>query len=161
MRKHRRWMKGVLALMMAMLMIVGPGVTSPAAFAETAESAPPADLSIVTKYVTLTYPADYAAEVVIDVEDAETGCAVTARTDIENTTLDLFTILMTETSSEGFRLGALKTADGGTIGVYLLMNEQRADYWSEESFDKINRLQESINFLLMQLHENKDFVAGG
>jgi len=142
-------------VLLALLMAVPCLAESP----PEAEGAP--EISIVTKYITLTYPTDYAPDVVFDVAEEPAGCRITAIAAIDGTALELFSIVLSEAAAEGFRLGRLTAPDGSEAGIYLLMNEQRPEDWSPEAFGQINAWQESINILLMQIHENAGFTAGG
>ena len=110
---------------------------------------------IETPYGTLYYPAIYTEDVVIDLAVGEDACTVSMLTTIDEKELKLFTLTLSKAVSEGFRLGTL-----GEVGVYLLMNEQKADDWSAEGFRKINELQESVNALLVQIYEIEGFTAG-
>lgn len=112
-------------------------------------------MAIETPFITLYYPTEYAQQATVDVVKSGSSCTISVLANIDGTKLKLFSLTLSKTASNGYKLGKL-----GDAGVYVLMNEQQAADWSQKGFQKINELQESVNALLMQIYECENFAAG-
>jgi len=114
-------------------------------------------LRITTQYAVLYYPADYAADVMIELSELQDGCRLGVFTNINGADLELYALTLSKTPSDGHQLGALNVESIGEVGFYLSMNEQNPADWSEDEYTRINELQETVNSLLMQVYEHEGF----
>lgn len=113
------------------------------------------EICIETEYVTLYYPAEYAADVMIDVAEETDGYTLTVSSTLNNQDIELYALVLSKAQADGYYLGNMQNG----AGVYMLMHEQNPADWSPEEFDRINVLQESVNTLLMQIYESEGFAA--
>lgn len=117
-------------------------------------------IPVANMYMTYCYPSEL--EGVFSVrETSETDRHQAAfYADISGQELELFSVVLGSQAEEnGFELGILEDEKLGQIHVTLVMNEQQPDEWSEEDFRRINQLQERINDIITQFHEDPRFVA--
>lgn len=113
------------------------------------------EIFIKTEYATLLYPAEYAADVMIDVAEEPEGCRLSISSTLNNQDIELYTLVLSKQQTDGYYLGSMQNG----AGVYLMMHEQSQADWSAEEFERINVLQESVNSLLMQIYESEGFTA--
>lgn len=131
--------------------------TEPEATEEIVPEEPTGTL-LDTKYITLVFPEDLQGQMEPSVEDTDTGTAVQFASEVSGKKLELFTILMTTDTAEGFLLGTLNHEEAGKIQVYMQMNEQNPDDWSAEDYQNIGTLQERVNDMIIQFHEDARFT---
>ena len=80
---------------------------------------------------------------------------VTTVTDREVT---LFSVLIgPEEAADGYLLGQLET-DGGAVNVYTVISELSADGWTETTYGELCALQEQVNDIIMQFHQDSRFT---
>lgn len=116
-------------------------------------------LYVNMRYVTFVYPEEYTDRIDVVLSDMDDGSKMTVSAEFGGKDLELYSLVLSKTQVDGFRLGALKHESAGEIGIYMLMNEQSADHWTEDEFSEISALQESANMILMQLYENENYVS--
>ena len=114
-------------------------------------------IRIRTPFMTFYYPADFAQDVVISVTDTPDESRIVVSSTLNGKELELYMLQLSKTLGDGYQIGTLNTANG-QVGVYVMMNEQNAADWSEEEFERINLLQETVNSLLGQVQEHANFV---
>lgn len=111
-------------------------------------------------YMTYYCPADLEDAVTVRQTTGENRHEAIFVADISGQELELFSVILGTAAEEtGFELGVLEDASLGTVHVTLVMNEQQAEDWSEEDFNRINALQERINDIIAQFHEDPRFKA--
>lgn len=147
----------VIAVMAAMMMKDEPAdETIPTGIngEEFAETEDPG-IAVENPYMTYRYASDLADIITVQQTSTENSHEAAFLTEISGQELELFRIILgTETVENGFCLGTLDN-----IQVILVMNEQRAEDWSEEDFDRINALQERINDIIPQFYADPRFEA--
>lgn len=133
-----------------------PSIADGMEFAE--ETTGPA---IVTPYITLYIPEEWEGVVEADQQDAGETHTVTFRTDIAGEDTVLFSLILgSSETAEGFPLGLIRDETAGTIYVFAAMNEEIPESWSEDAYDQFCSMQERVNDLIMQLHEDVRFSSG-
>lgn len=116
--------------------------------------------AVETPYITLYCPEDWAG--IVDAEHrTEDGMyKLSFSTYFSGKKAELFTLMMGESdTAEGFPLGMLKE-DSGTTYIFIAMNEQDSSEWSPEDYGKLCSMQERVNDLIMQFHEDERFDSG-
>lgn len=114
-------------------------------------------IEVQTDYFTFQYPKEWENKVEeTRTEDGE-NCIVTFRTVISNQEIVLFSVVLGPDDAEGYLLGQLNNGEE-TINVYTAVNDMPAEDWSQEEYDEICSLQERINEIIMQFHEDDRFV---
>ena len=113
-------------------------------------------IAVENPYMTYYYASDLADDVTIQQTSSEDCHEAAFLTTINGEELELFRIILSkETAENGYVLGMLDK----NIQVTLVMNEQRAEDWSEEDFARINALQERINDIIPQFYAEAGFEA--
>lgn len=116
--------------------------------------------AVETPYITLYCPEDWAGIVDADHRMEDGMYKLSFTTYISGKRADLFTIMMGERdTAEGFLLGMLKE-ESGTTYIFIAMNEQDSTEWSPEDYARVCAMQERVNDLIMQYHEDPRFDSG-
>lgn len=133
-----------------------PSIADGMEFAQEAEG-----LAISTPYITLYYPEEWEGLVEIEQRDTAESHTVTFRTNIAGEDTELFSLILgTSETAEGFPLGMLNDETAGTVYAFAAMNEETPEAWSEEAYAQFCSMQERVNDLIMQLHEDERFSSG-
>lgn len=117
----------------------------------------PEGIALETDYISLTYPEELDEDVKVKESKKKDVVKITFSAK-ELDKLELFTIILSKSEQEGTRLGVLEDPEEGDIIVTMDMNEQNAQDWSDEEFEKINALQERVNDIIIQFFEDPRFV---
>lgn len=114
-------------------------------------------IAVETGYKTIYYPREWENKV--EVLDSTVGdaCTVSFQTKVSGRDVLLFSIVMSPAQEDGYLLGSLKQ-DDAQIRVYSVMNEMPPQDWSEEAYSEICTLQERVNDIIIQFHEDERFV---
>lgn len=115
---------------------------------------------VVTKYMRFSYPEELKDQLIVREEEGEDRFQATFSMIAAEQEVELFTIILSQTEEEGYRLGALEDETYGTVIVTTRINQQKASDWPQEEFDRINAMQERINDILIQFYEDPRFVPG-
>lgn len=109
-------------------------------------------------YMTFYYPQQWEGRVEeIRTQEGENTVHsfVTTVTDREVT---LFSVVIgPEEAADGYLLGQLET-DGGAVNVYTVISELPADGWTETTYGELCALQEQVNDIIMQFHQDSRFT---
>lgn len=114
-------------------------------------------IEVVTPYITFYYPEEWRDGVEVVQIDEETNYTLTFSAKISDNHIELFSIFLGHDSVEGYLLGKL-VDDSGDINVIVAMNEINADDWTDEEFATISSMQERVNDMIGQLHDDERFV---
>lgn len=118
-------------------------------------------IAVETPYITLYYPEEWQGIVTVEQTEAEGGQMLTFHTPIGETDTVLFSLIFSGAeTAEGFPLGALTQENGEVVYVFAAMNETIPETWSEEEINQFSSMQERVNDLIMQLHEDPRFDSG-
>ena len=114
-----------------------------------------------TPYITLYYPEEWDGLVTTELKTEGETQRLTIRTEIGGKGVELFSLIMGPVEmAEGFPLGTLNHETAGTIQVFAAMNEQMPEGWTDDEVAQFGAMQERVNDLIMQLHEDPRFDAG-
>ena len=164
----------VTALLLALL-LTGCGGKAPAetnateaaateaSIANGMEFAPQEDpgIAVETPYITLYYPQEWQGIVTAEQTETAGGKKLSFHTTIEEADTVLFSLIFSsEETAEGFPMGVLKQENGEAVNVFVVMNEATPETWSEDAFNQFSAMQERVNDLIMQLHEDPRFDSG-
>ena len=108
-------------------------------------------------YMTFYYPQHWDGRVE-EIRTQEGGNTVhrfvTTVTDREVT---LFSIVIGTAESTGYLLGYLQT-DAGQVQVYTQVEELSAEGWTDTTYRELCAMQEQVNDIIMQFHEDSRFT---
>ena len=114
-------------------------------------------IEVQTDYFTFEYPKEWENKVTEVHTQEGNNCVVSFKTDISGQDVLLFSVILGSDPSDGFLLGKLEDGDD-VVYVYTAVNDMPAEDWSEEEYNEICSLQERINEIIMQFHEDERFV---
>ena len=117
----------------------------------------PKGIEVQTEFFTFEYPAEWENKVQ-EIRTTEGNNSVTTfSTKISDRDVVLFSIILGPDDAEGYLLGWLKDGES-EIKIYNYMNEMPAEDWTKEEYDEICFMQERVNEILIQFHEDPRFV---
>lgn len=111
-----------------------------------------------TNYIVLSYPAELENEVKVTYEDLDDGQMITFTTDFTGEELMLFRFSISASGDDGFPIGVLKDEKAGELVVCVHVEEHTDGNWKPEDFNKLNAMQERVNDIIVQFHEDPRFV---
>ena len=165
-----QWMKrlGPVLLLFLMLpvVLVGCGQDKPEPTETTVITEPPMwtapeetqGISVDNVYMTFYYPKEWEGEVAEVREEQGSNIVVTFRTVISEQEVVLFSVILGPEETDGDLLGQLHDSEAGVINVYSMVNEQNPADWSAQDYERICRLQERVNDIIVQFYEDERFV---
>ena len=168
----KRWTR-VLAMVLSLCLIVpmtlaGCGNKTPEQAPEQTpdnenefiQATEPEELGVAVDndYMTFYYPKEWEGNIEEIRETVGKNMVVSFRTVISEKEVVLFSVIMGPEASEGYLVGQLEDAKAGAINVYTIVNEQNPDEWSAEDYDTICSLQERVNDIIVQFHEDERFA---
>lgn len=157
-QSKRRLSALVLAAVLA-VMLAGCGKQpSQTQTGETAPTEEPTGIPLTTPYMTFYYPQEWEDKVEVTQANAGENITVTFHTDISGEAVVLFSVVLGPDEADGYLLGQLEDAEAGTVRVYSVMNEVSPEEWDPEAYNQICSLQERVNDLIVQLHEDARFT---
>lgn len=118
-------------------------------------------IAVDTPYITLYCPEEWRDAVKVDQKEENGTYTVTFHTTVADMDTVLFSVIFSAGETvEGFPLGTLEDGDAGTVSVYAAMNEELPETWGDEEITQFGAMQERVNDLIMQLHEDSRFDSG-
>ena len=111
-----------------------------------------------TKYIVLSYPAELEGEVSIRYEEIADGQEIIFSTDFTGENLELFRFSISKNGTDGYELGVLQDAEDGELRVCVDVKDYENGRWTPEQYQKINALQERVNDIIVQFHDDPRFV---
>ena len=118
-----------------------------------------AGIPFATKYMELCYPEDLEGVVQIRYEELEDGQQIVFTTDFTGEELELFSFSISASGTEGYELGVLNDPEAGELKVCVDVQEYTDGSWTPEQYTKLNELQERVNDIIIQFHDDPRFTA--
>lgn len=117
--------------------------------------------AVDTPYITLYCPVEWVGTVNVAQGEKDGNHTVTFTTVVAEEETVLFSLLFGPSDrAEGFQLGQLEDETAGTVYVFAAMNEEVSPSWSDEDYANVCAMQERVNDMIMQLHEDPRFHTG-
>jgi len=113
---------------------------------------------IETNYITVYFPEELTKDITLAHLEEDGHQTIAFSSTIGGKDLLLFTVVFAPPGTEDFQLGVLKDETAGEVPVCIRMNVQNETDWTAEEFERINRLQERVNDLIIQFYEDPRFV---
>ena len=113
---------------------------------------------LTTKYIVLSYPAELEGMVNIQYEDIPDGQEIIFTTDFTGEELELFRFSLSKDGTDGYELGILNDVEAGELRVCVDVKEYENGSWTPEEYTKLNSLQERVNDIIIQFHEDPRFT---
>ena len=112
---------------------------------------------VETPYLTFYYPEEWRDKVEAD-ELTENGRSITVfRTELSGKTVELFSVILSPGTEDGYLLGQLAGQEGSSVNVYTRVNELPEDEWPQEEYVRLCAMQERVNDIIAQIYENAAF----
>lgn len=161
--RHRKHV--LLLLLMALLL---SGCAAPAATKEAlpvtvtptpeeAAAAEEATVPLPTEYIVLSYPAELEDDVTVHSESIDGGQVVRFTTDFTGEELLLFSFSISSSGDDGYMIGTLTDEQAGELLVCMNVEEYDNGNWKPEDYNKLNAMQERVNDIIIQFHEDPRF----
>lgn len=115
-------------------------------------------IALPTRYIVLSYPAEMKEDVKVSYEDLEDGQRIIFTTDFTGQELELFRFVISKSDAEGYLLGTLKDEQAGEMFVCVNVIEYSQGNWEVSDYMKLNALQERVNDIIIQFHQDPRFV---
>lgn len=112
-----------------------------------------------TQYIELRYPEDLEGLVQIGYEELQDGQQIIFTTDFTGEELELFRFSISASGTEGYELGVLNDPEAGELKVCVDVQEYTDGNWTPEQYTKLCQLQERVNDIIVQFHQDPRFVA--
>ncbi|MBR0446424.1 MAG: hypothetical protein IIX23_03910 [Oscillospiraceae bacterium] len=116
-------------------------------------------IPFTTEYIILSYPSELEDMVSIRYEPLEDGQMILFTTDFTGEELELFRFYISRSPTEGYPLGTLTDAQYGEMTVCVEVKEYSSGSWTPEEYAKLGAMQERVNDIIVQFHEDPRFVA--
>ena len=117
-------------------------------------------IGVITPYLILYYPPEWNGIVTVQQSTDGKNETVIFLTEADGKETELFRILLGPAAAQGHLVGCLDDPTAGTINVFTEMAPLDPADWSVESFDELSSMQERVNDIIMQVHEDPRFVDG-
>lgn len=111
-----------------------------------------------TKYMILSYPIAWEDEIEVVLEDLEDGQKITFLTQIGGESLEVFCFTLGTREWDGYKLGVLQDETEGDVNVYVDVHEYPDGNWDPEDYNRLNRIQEQVNEIIIQFYSDARFV---
>lgn len=155
----------LLILLLAAVLLAGCGkggeetvptgeTSGNAAQAPTEEGA----IALPTRYIVLSYPETLKEDVSVSYEEVKDGQKVIFTTDFTGESLELFRFVISKSHSEGHLLGTLKDEQEGEMYVCVNVCEYSQGNWEVADYTRLCSLQERVNDIIVQFHQDPRFV---
>lgn len=79
-------------------------------------------------------------------------------TDFTGEELELFRFYISRSPTEGYPLGTLTDAQYGEMTVCVEVKEYSSGSWTPEEYAKLGAMQERVNDIIVQFHEDPRFT---
>ena len=112
-----------------------------------------------TQYIELRYPEEMEGLVQIGYEELQDGQQIIFTTDFTGEVLELFRFSISASGTEGYELGVLNDPEAGELKVCMNVQEYTNGNWTPEQYTKLCQLQERVNDIIVQFHQDPRFVA--
>lgn len=137
-----------------------PAPTQPAQMENSNEQiTEDAGVPFATEYIVLSYPSELEDMVSIHYEPLEDGQRILFTTDFTGEELELFRFSISKSPTEGYPLGTLTDAEHGELTVCVEVKEYSSGSWTPEEYAKLGAMQERVNDIIVQFHEDPRFAA--
>lgn len=114
-------------------------------------------IPLSTKYIVLSYPSELEDMVTVRYEDLEDGQQVIFTTDFTGEELELFRFSISKSGTDGYQLGVLTDEKDGDLLVCMHVQEYSNGNWKPSEFTKLNAMQERVNDIIVQFHDDPRF----
>lgn len=140
--------------------------TEPSEIPPTQQTENPADEEITeepgiplsTKYIVLSYPAELEDTVGIRYEDLADGQEIIFSTEFTGGELELFRFSLSKSGTDGYELGVLNDEEAGELRVCVDVKEYENGSWTPEEYAKLTAMQERVNDIIIQFHDDPRFT---
>lgn len=137
-----------------------PALTQPAQMEDGNEQiTEDSGIPFTTEYIILSYPSELEDMVSIRYEPLEDGQKILFTTDFTGEELELFRFYISRSPTEGYPLGTLTDAQYGEMTVCVEVKEYSSGSWTPEEYAKLGAMQERVNDIIVQFHEDPRFAA--
>ncbi len=112
----------------------------------------------VTDYIILSYPVELEDAVSIRYEQLEDGQQIIFSTDFTGEELELFRFSLSKSGTDGYQLGTLLDDTAGELIVCVEVTEYTNGSWTPEEYARLTAMQERVNDIIIQFHEDPRFT---
>ena len=115
-------------------------------------------ISLDTKHIELHYPAELEDQVTVTYEDLKDGQQIIFTTDFTGEALELFRFSISSSGTGGYHLGTLVDEQVGDLLVHMHIQDYTNTDLAADVYAKLNSMQERVNDIIIQFHEDARFV---
>lgn len=156
----------ILALVLALVLWPGKDISPPdpelsqdPSFLTGPEDTDPG-IGVITPYMTLYYPLEWNGIVTVQQSTDGKNETVIFLATLSGQETELFRVLLGPSAAQGHLVGCLDDLTAGTINVFTEMAVLDPADWSGEDYAELSSMQERVNDIIMQVHEDPRFVPG-
>lgn len=115
-------------------------------------------IAVDNPYMTFYYPQEWEGKVEEIRTKEGNNTKVQFMTRISDEDVILFSIVMGPDEAEGYLLGQLQDPEAGAVNVYSVMNMLDPNAWSAQEYTQLCGLQERVNDIIIQFHQDPRFT---
>ena len=115
-------------------------------------------IPVVSKYIVLSYPADLEGMVTVNYELLDDGQEIIFTTNFTGENLELFRFSLSKAGTDGYELGVLEDDEAGELRVCVDVKDYENGNRTPEEYTKLTSLQERVNDIIAQFHEDPRFT---
>lgn len=115
-------------------------------------------IPVVSKYIVLSYPADLEGMVTVNYELLDDGQEIIFTTNFTGEELELFRFSLSKAGTDGYELGILTDENDGDLYVCVDVKDYDNGSRTPEEYTKLTAMQERVNDIIAQFHEDPRFT---
>lgn len=115
-------------------------------------------IPVVSKYIVLSYPADLEGMVTVNYELLDDGQEIIFTTNFTGEDLELFRFSLSKAGTDGYELGILTDENDGDLHVCVDVKDYENGNRTPEEYTKLTAMQERVNDIIAQFHEDPRFT---
>lgn len=115
-------------------------------------------ISLSSDYISLSYPTELEDMVQVQYENSADGQQIIFTTAFTGEDLELFRFVISKSGDQGYRLGTLTDPEYGELAVCVDVKDYSNGSWTPEEYTKLGAMQERVNDLIAQFHEDPRFT---
>lgn len=169
----KQWLSALLILLSVAMLLVGctpqenqpdtpdlPGTTLPEQTENSVEQlTEEPGIPFVTQYIILSYPAQLEDMVTVEYAQLADGQQILFFTEFTGEKLELFRFSISKSGTEGFALGVLNDEQDGALQVCVEVKDYSDGNWAPEDYTKLLSMQDHVNDIIVQFHQDPRFTA--